>query len=67
MLSYLHCGLHQLYSISVVKNKGANIQVLVSRDVSKRGLVSKVLFCVYAALSRKEMAWPKDPNIHSFW
>ena len=52
--------------ISVVKNRGVNIQELVNKDVSKRGLMSKVLFCVFPALSRKEMACSKDLN-NCFW
>ena len=58
--------LHHSFIISVMKNRGVNIQELVSKDVSKRGLMSKVLFCVFPALSRKEMAWSKDPNTIPF-
>ena len=48
-----------------MRNRGVNIQELVSKDVSKRRLMSKVLFCVFLALSRKEMVWSKDPRSES--
>lgn len=63
MLSFLTCSLINCVLSCVMKSKGANnIRQLVSKEVSKRELISQILFCAISRSVQKRDSWDKEPK-----